>query len=94
MFCSKNTQHCKKYTPAIQPKSLFTLQIFQQTCLWLMSDKVFPLHHFGKPKNCILEELGKQKFVYSVISPSENFCPRDVGSFYLVGGKGKEGEGS
>ena len=40
------TQHYRKYTPATQPKTLLTLQIFQQICCWLVSDKTFALHHF------------------------------------------------
>ena len=41
------------------------------------------LHHFLKPKNCILE--AKQMFVCFCISPWENFCSIDVVRFYLVG---------
>ena len=33
------TQHYKKYTPATQPKTLLNLQIFQQLCFWLVSEK-------------------------------------------------------
>ena len=33
------TQHCKNYTPATHLKSLLTLQIFQQKCFWLFSEK-------------------------------------------------------
>ena len=31
------TQHCKKYNPATEPKTLLTLQIFPQTFFWLVS---------------------------------------------------------
>lgn len=40
------THHYEKYTSTAQPKTLFTLQIFQQTRFWLVSDKTFALHHF------------------------------------------------
>ena len=39
-------QHCKKYIPATKPKTLLTLQIFQQTCFWLVPVKTFALYHF------------------------------------------------
>ena len=42
--------------------------------------KTIALHHFQTPKNCILEALWKQMSVY----PTENFCFRDVVSFYLL----------
>ena len=42
------TQHYKKYTPTIQPKTWF----------WLVSVKAFALHQ--TPKICILGALGKQ----------------------------------
>ena len=42
------------------------------------------LHHFQMPTNWILKVLGKQMSVYSCKSPQENFCSRDVRSFYLV----------
>ena len=70
------TQHYKKYTPATLPK----------TCFWLVSEKLFAQHHFKTSKNCILGALGKQISLYSCKSPFENFCSRDVGSFYLEGG--------
>ena len=37
------------------PKTFFTLQISQQKCFYLVSEKVLVLHHFLTPKNCILE---------------------------------------
>ena len=37
------------------------------------------------PKNCIVEALGKQMSVHSCQSPFENFCSKDVQSFYLLG---------
>ena len=40
------TQHYEKYTTTTKPKTLLTLQIFQQTCFWLVSDKTSALHHF------------------------------------------------
>ena len=46
----------KKYTPATQLKTLHTLQIFQKTSLWLVSDKSLALHHFYAPKNHIVTE--------------------------------------
>ena len=39
------TQHYKKHALAIQPKTLLFLQIFQQTCFWLVSKRT-ALHHF------------------------------------------------
>ena len=36
----------QKCTRATQPKALLILQIFQQVCFWLVSDKTFALHHF------------------------------------------------
>ena len=50
-----------------------SLQFFQQTCFWLVSEKTFSLCNFQTPKNCILEGFGKQ------------ICSRDVESIYLVG---------
>ena len=38
-YKSHLSQHYKKYTPTKQPKTLLTLQIFQQVCFWLVSDK-------------------------------------------------------
>ena len=35
------TEHRKKYTLATQAKTLLTLQIFQQTCFWLVSEKKY-----------------------------------------------------
>ena len=40
------TQNYEKCTPITQPKTFLTLQILQQTCFWLVSDKKFALHHF------------------------------------------------
>ena len=71
------TQYYKKYTPATQLKTLLTLQIFQKTCLWLVSDKTLALHHFYAPKNFIFKARGKQMSTYSCKSPWENFCYRD-----------------
>ena len=36
LFLRTSTQHCKKYTSATQPKTLLTLQFFQQTYFWLV----------------------------------------------------------
>ena len=33
------TQHCRKCSPTTLPKTLITLQISQQTCFWLVSEK-------------------------------------------------------
>ena len=43
-ICSRNTA-----------KNLY--KFFQQTCFCLVSEKMFALHHFLKPKSCILEAL-------------------------------------
>ena len=59
----------KKYTPKTQLKILLTLQIFQKTCLWLVSDKTLALHHFYAPKNFIFKARGKQMSIYSCKSP-------------------------
>ena len=69
------TQHCKNYTPATHLKSLLTLQIFQQKCFWLFSEKkhfhctiarrprtTFPKHFKSKPLH-ISVYLGKKMFV-------------------------------
>ena len=74
------TQHYEKYTSATQLKTVFTLQIFQKTCLWLMSDKALALPFLCTQKSKCLY------IIYSCKSPWENFCYRDIGSFYLVGG--------
>ena len=66
------------------------LQIFQQTHSCLVPEKTFAVHHFWTPKNCILETLWKQMSVYFCISPSENFCFKNVVRFYQVG-SGLEG---
>ena len=63
------TRCWKWHAPATQPKNFLTLQIFQQTCFCLVSEKIFALHHFLAPRNCILEALWKQRSVYSYISP-------------------------
>ena len=63
------TQQYKNYTPATQLKTLLTLQIFQKTCLWFLSDETLALHHFYAPKNCIFKVLGKQMSIYSCNSP-------------------------
>ena len=63
-----STQHYKKYTPATQPKTLLNLQIFQQLCFWLVSEKILALYHLHSTY-CILEALGKQLSLYSFISP-------------------------
>ena len=54
--------------PKTLPKTFLTLQIFQEACLCLVSEKTFALQHFLTPKNCILEALWKQMFVYFCIS--------------------------
>ena len=33
------TQHCKKYTPKTQPKTLLRWKIFLQICSWLVSEE-------------------------------------------------------
>ena len=63
------TRHWKKYALATQPKTFLTLQIFQSPFFCLVSEKTFALLHFLTCKNCILEALWKQMFVYSCTSP-------------------------
>ena len=48
IICSHNTA-----------KSLSDLKIFQQTCFCLVPEKIFELHHFLTPKNCIFLALLK-----------------------------------
>ena len=43
-----------------QPKAFLTLQIFRQKCFYVVSEKIFALHHFLTSKNCILEARCKQ----------------------------------
>ena len=50
--------------PKKQPKNFLSLQIFQQKCFCLVSEKTFALHHFLTPKNYFLEALWKQMSVY------------------------------
>ena len=45
-------------------KTFLTLQIFQQTCFSLVSEKIFALHHFLTPKNSTAEALWRQMSVY------------------------------
>ena len=66
------TRHCRKYTPAIQPKTCFLLE------------KIFARHNFQTPKNCIFGGLGRQISVNSCKYPFENNYSANVGSFYLV----------
>ena len=68
-YKSHLTQQYKNYTPATQLKTLLTLQIFQKTCLWFLSDETLALHHFYAPENCIFKVLGKQMSIYSCNSP-------------------------
>ena len=85
---SQITCHWKWYTTETGSKSFLTLQIFQQTCFCLASEKKFALHNFLTTKNCILEALWKQmyiSFVYFCVSPWGNLCSKDVVRFYLVG---------
>ena len=39
-------------------------QTFQQSCFCLVSEKIFALHHFSTPWNCILVGLWKQMSIY------------------------------
>ena len=52
------------------------LQISQQTCFCVVSEKAFGLQHFLTSKNCILEKLWKQMSVHFCISPLKNFVPK------------------
>ena len=90
-FRSKNLTHFMNLNSLdiennMQPKTSLTLQVFQQTCSCLMSEKTFALHHFLTLQNCILEALWKQMSVYFCISLQEKFCSEDVVRFNLVGG--------
>ena len=79
------TWNWKWYPLTTQSKAFLTLQIFQQTCLCFVSEKIFALHPFLTPNNCILEALWKQMFVYFYISTYENVSFRDVVRFHLMG---------
>ena len=73
------SEHLEIHAPETKPKTFLTLQIFQQTSGWCQK----------KHRNCTISRcpgktLWKQMSVYFCISPSENFCSRDVVSFYLV----------
>ena len=57
-----------KHDPKRLSKIFLTLEIFQETCFCLVSEKTFALHHFLTPKNCILEALWKQILVYFCVS--------------------------
>ena len=71
------TWHWKEYAPKIQPKTCFTLQIFQQTCFCIVSKKKQHLH-------CtIFQGLWKQIFVYFCISPKESLYSKDAVRFYV-----------
>ena len=70
-------------------KKLSDFKNFQQTCFCLMSQKIFALHHFLKPKNYILEALWKQMSVYFYI-PFKKFCFQKR-SNVLAGGGGMGG---
>ena len=62
------TQHCKKLSRNTA-KTPFTLEIFQDTCFLLVSEKNLHCTTSRQLKNCILELLGKQMSAYSFISP-------------------------
>ena len=70
-------------------KKLSDFKNFQQTCFCLVSEKILALHHFLKPKNCILEALWKQMSVYLYI-PFKKFFFRKR-SKVLAGGSGMGG---
>ena len=53
-----------KHDPKRLSKIFLTLQIFQETCFCLVSEKTFTLHHLLTLKNCIVEALWKQMLVY------------------------------
>ena len=65
-------QHCKKYTPAIQPKTLLTIQIFRHTYFWLMLEKNLDRTIWNCPDNLdfdkgkILAKILIRKHVLSI----------------------------
>ena len=76
-FCSKYLTHFANLNsldiennmlPQTQPKTFLTTN-FQQTCFCTVSEKIFVLHHFLAPKNCILQAHWKQMSAYFYISP-------------------------
>ena len=80
----------KKYALATLPKAFLTLQIFQQTCFCLFSEKAFALHHFLTPKNCIIEALWKQCLYISVHLRKKMFVSETQWSFIWSWGRGGE----
>ena len=62
-FCSKNFTHfanlnsLKMICSLSTAKNLSDFTNLEQTCFYLVSEKIFALHHFFTPKNCILETL-------------------------------------
>ena len=77
-FCSKNFTHFSTHSTLWKIYS-------HNTAYKHISEKTFALHHFQTPKNCVPRALKKQMFVYSCKSSFENFCFRDLWSFYLEG---------
>ena len=71
-FCSKNFTHfanlnsLKMICSLSTAKNLSDFTNLEQTCFYLVSEKIFALHHFFTPKNCILETLWKYISVLNV----------------------------
>ena len=63
----------------------FWLYKFSSRHVCFVSEKIFALHPFLTPNNCILEALWKQMFVYFYISTYENVSFRDLVRFHLMG---------
>ena len=64
-----NTVSLKKTSFCEPQLTWHWLQILQQTCFCLVSEKIFALQHFLAPNDCIFEALWKQMSVYFFISP-------------------------
>ena len=65
-----------KHDPKRLSKIFLTLQIFQETCFCLVSEKTFALHHFLHPRTAFLKHF-ESKFLYiSVYLIKKIFVPK------------------
>ena len=81
------TRHYQKDTAATQPKTLPTLQFFQQKCSWLfVRKKTFALHISRLQRTALSKHLESKCLYIPVNLCKRIFCSRQVGSFYLVEG--------
>ena len=71
----RNSAYLTLKITATQPKTFLTLNIFQQTCFCLVPAKIFALHHFLTPMNCILEALSSKCLYISLYLLKRIFVP-------------------